>query len=369
MGNNAEIERLRALAILVTVYAHFGFVTLGQSDVYIVLQHYIGTSNGVILFFVISGFVISKTLIPEIDSGRPVPHVLTAFWIRRATRILPLCTLWLAIPLALSFFFNSRGLLASFEANLDGSKAAALFYYNIFLNVYRGHHDIFAVYWSLSLEEQFYALYPFLLLFFGPMPFRLLGIALVCLAIAATPLYSSVFQSGSLRIDPMLYGCVVYLIASNYRRRYWCVPAWLGLPLSLTLVLSLVTIHYTLGPLLPSLLALPSMALNCALLVWLAAQERNFIPSLGRFIDPVMSWIGSRSFGIYLIHLPVFAFAGEWTWRFQRWDTVFGRTVVAFAVIAISVEASYRFVEVPIRRWGRQLSSRVGTEQAQVYAA
>jgi peptidoglycan/LPS O-acetylase OafA/YrhL len=98
-------------------------------------------------------------------------------------------------------------------------------------------------------------------------------------------------------------------------------------------------------------------------LVWLAAQEQNLIPSLGRFVDPVLSWIGTRSFGIYLVHLPAFQFAGELTFRFSRFDTALCRTIIALAVIAVAVEFSYRWVEAPIRE--RRQAAFVGPRRLQ----
>jgi hypothetical protein len=79
----------------------------------------------------------------------------------------------------------------------------------------------------------------------GPMPFRMVGMAVGCLMALAAPLYWDGFLWIGLRIDPMLYGSVVFLIAANYPPRRWCVSTWIGYPMALMLMVSLVTIQYT----------------------------------------------------------------------------------------------------------------------------
>jgi peptidoglycan/LPS O-acetylase OafA/YrhL len=346
---NVEIDRLRAFAILITIYAHFGYVTLGESAFYTASQAYIGAANGVTLFFVISGYVISSTLLPSLDRAAGKHDVLTSFWIKRSTRILPMALTWIALPFALCVFFNSRGLSGSIEDNLPGAAAAALFYFNFFVATVPIQKSIFGHYWSLAVEEQFYLVFPFLLLAINSR-YRLSCLGLVWLV--------AVFISAPLRIvgfEAVVLGAIVYLITQQ-------LPAITHLgriaggAVTLILMATLATAQYMLGSSIPSYLQAVVLALLALLLVGLASQQRGFIPSLGRPIDAVVNWIGTRSFGLYLIHLPAFIFAGELTWRMRDYDSLRSRAIIGLVVLVVATECCYRWLEAPIRDYGRRVA-------------
>lgn len=168
MQNKIEdIEWLRAVAILLVVVHHannnlFAWATPGLQFFY----GYFEGSVGVDLFFAISGFVIARDLLPRLErtySGEPVIREILAFWIRRIWRLLPSAWIWLAVILFLAVFFNTSGAFGSVRANLEATVAAILQVANFRLAesfIGASEYGASSVYWSLSLEEQFYLVFP-----------------------------------------------------------------------------------------------------------------------------------------------------------------------------------------------------------------
>ena len=114
-------------------------------------------SLGVDIFFVLSGFIITSRLIEERTKSSTID--LPGFYIRRAFRILPLVVCYLCVICALGAFF---------PLDIRHSQiAASLFFFRNYL--YASHHDgIYTThFWSLSIEEHFYLLWPAMLLRFG----------------------------------------------------------------------------------------------------------------------------------------------------------------------------------------------------------
>jgi len=148
----ADIQALRALAVLMVVLFHLWPNRLS------------GGFAGVDVFFVISGFLISKALFRELaDSGR---IAIVRFWARRIRRLLPAALLVIAVTALVSFLA-----VPAFTRQQFFSEAiASTFYFeNWYLaanaaNYFAGEPSPFQHYWSLAVEEQFYIVWPMLLL-------------------------------------------------------------------------------------------------------------------------------------------------------------------------------------------------------------
>ena len=156
-----DIEVLRALAVIGVVVHHardnlFTWTSPGLER----LAVYFGGWVGVDLFFVISGFVIARSLLPQLQSAGiqlDAARVTLAFWIRRAWRLLPSAWLWLLLMLLGAILFRDSGTFGSLRANLEATVAGFLHIANLrFLETFmRSEYGASFVYWSLSLEEQF----------------------------------------------------------------------------------------------------------------------------------------------------------------------------------------------------------------------
>ena len=149
-----EIDGLRAIAILPVIFYHAG------------LQIFSGGYVGVDIFFVISGYLISSIILSEIETGK---FSLINFYQRRARRILPplFCVILISTPFAwfillpadLELFGNSAFSALTFWSNY-------IFYFEIDYFETSSKLKPLLHTWSLSIEEQFYIIYPILLIFF-----------------------------------------------------------------------------------------------------------------------------------------------------------------------------------------------------------
>ncbi len=147
-----DIQGLRALAVVAVVIYHFwpGRLT--------------GGFVGVDVFFVISGYLITDHLLRKPPTS---PRLLAAFWARRVRRLLPAATLVLLATLAASIVWAPRTMLIGIAREAG---AAALYGENWYLAItnsdYLAAHETASPvrhYWSLSVEEQFYIIWPLLL--------------------------------------------------------------------------------------------------------------------------------------------------------------------------------------------------------------
>jgi peptidoglycan/LPS O-acetylase OafA/YrhL len=363
-----DIEVLRAIAVLFVMVEHmpFSLITWPSTTLGTVFT-YCQFWGGVDLFFAISGFVIARSLLPLLeaapDSAAYLQTVL-AFWIRRAWRLLPSAWLWLAIPLALSIGFNRSGAFKPIEANLAMTLAALASVANYFqasvLTRPEWEGTDF-VYWSLSLEEQFYLLLPLAaFLCRRRLPWLIGFLALLQL------LKPRSISDTWLRTDAILLGVLLAIWSrhSSYRQfepiflrgRRAAGPALLAVGVG---VLALVA-SYNLAP---ALYTNSRVTLVAIALVFMASYDRDYLWPAG-LTKRVMIWIGSRSYGLYLIHVPAYFLTREIWLRIlpvghvpSRKDAA--RVILTALLLLIGLaEANYRLIETPLRQRGIRIAAR-----------
>jgi peptidoglycan/LPS O-acetylase OafA/YrhL len=213
-------------------------------------------------------------------------------------------------------------------------------------------------YWTLSLEEQFYILFPVLILIFR----KFVPIVVVPIILAqwlAPPLFFPLLMAFT-RTDGLFLGVLIGLWSTHasYRRLARAVPER-GVAVARVLValLLLAFLFASAGP--PGFLIFWSgrIAVICGGLVLLASFDRDFVLPAGA-VKSVMTWIGVRSYGLYLIHIPVFYFTREMWFRIEPPGTVFdsafaGRFIVTALVLLVAIaELNYRWIESPLRARG-----------------
>jgi peptidoglycan/LPS O-acetylase OafA/YrhL len=322
-----EIDGLRAIAVLGVVLYHAGAMPAAGYA-------------GVDIFFVISGYLITLLLVREhAGSGR---IDLVAFYARRARRIFPAALVLILLVLIATALVLPA---ADFKRVGDSAVCAALFVSNFyFQNATGGYFDPSSDsmpllhLWSLSVEEQFYLLWPLLLL--GLLRFRVrLVPALAILAIASFGL-----AEWLIRIDPhaAFYQMPARfwelaaggLVAVMPRRRLPASVIWLGLVIAVGACF-LPMAHFPGGG------ALPAVAGAALLLAGINAGATN--PLLA---SRPMVWIGLISYSLYLWHWPLLAI-------YRATTLGDGSLQVRLSLCAVAVAlafASYRYVETPFRR-------------------
>nr|WP_294977703.1 acyltransferase [uncultured Pseudomonas sp.] len=365
----ADIEVLRAFAVLAVALYHVNGVLTGFNAPSLPWPfQQLGGWFGVDLFFAISGFVIARGLLGQMERPRRWGEawpVIKVFWLRRFWRLIPSAWLWLAIMLLLSWLFNTSGVYGQVSANLEATLAGMLNVANARFAYCFGTCEFYSsfVYWSLSLEEQFYLLLPLLIFFVrGRWLPVLLGAWVLFQLAQARGLWLMAF-----RTDALLLGVLLAMAGGTgvYQR---LKPMWLARrPLVAALILGAILANL-------AWLASPArgmytyevgaIAVLSAVLVWLASYDLDLFCRV-RGLREVLFWLGSRSYAIYLIHVPVYLGASEVRLRLfsdvDRAAPVFLAIGLpaCLAVIAALAELNYRFVESPLRRYGVRMTSNM----------
>lgn len=336
-GFRPDVQGLRAVAVVLVVLQHTFAWPLGGF-------------LGVDVFYVISGFLITSLLLREIESTGTIS--MRGFYARRVRRILPAASVaLLAVTVAAAIlWYVPRALQTALDA-----LSAVLFVSNwhfIGVNVdyLAGAAATSPVqhFWSLSIEEQFYAIWPLLLLlllgsFRGSR--RALTAAVVLLFAAslawaaahtATDPTAAYFDTFA-RAWELLAGALVALFGTAGPRVPRRVRSWVsGFGVALIVAASIL-VTPTLA--LPFPWVAPAV-LGAVLVVW-ARAEVGTRSLLG---NRVSRWIGDISYSLYLWHLPVYVFA----------ISIFGTTplvaILSLVVMVGLAALSYRFVEQPFIR-------------------
>jgi peptidoglycan/LPS O-acetylase OafA/YrhL len=355
-----EIECLRAVAILFTLIHHAFFYLLIKAPPFEdTLLRYATFWGGVDLFFVISGFVIFRDLMSKkkkISYWRNTG----AFWLRRAWRILPSAWLWLVIYLLVTLFLNSSGAIGHFENNLTDSLAAFFQVANFqsWRCMHAGTCGPNGVYWSLSLEEQFYLLLPIVIFIFGRKLRYFFLFLLVVQFFIRRPVWSLIW---AVRTDTFIWGCLLAMMSKKdiYQK---LEPRFLNMfPFVKWIVVPMLIIAMALIPAAPNGVPLPTSLLGvvCCLLVYLASYDRGYLMAPG-FFRRGLVWLGGRSYSLYLTHVVLFRVAIELWYRaigndVATADHIWPLTISALLLVFAASELNYRFVEQPLRRYGKRL--------------
>lgn len=355
------LDGIRAVAVTTVIVFHLFPGTL------------VGGYIGVDIFFVVSGFLITTLLLREREARGRIS--LRGFWTRRARRLLPALGL-LVITSGAAALALGGDLLVGLGTQVVGALTfSSNWVYIAQGSTYFGETvpEVFRNLWSLAVEEQFYVVWPLLvvvLLVRIPRWARLLLIAAIAAA-SAVGMGVAYVPGDSTRVyygtDTHAFGLAigaflaVLLLGRGVggrglasRRTRWTLGPLGALALgglgALAAVLSGdLEIAYRGGLVLVSLLSAVAIA---ALLVpgSLVARALDLSP---------IRWVGERSYGLYLWHWPVFVFVGTAlpTWPREGVES-WGTGAIALALSVVAATLSYRFVEQPIRRYGFRGTAR-----------
>ena len=167
-----EIDGLRALAVMPVIFYHASY------------PFFSGGYLGVDIFFVISGYLISYIILDDLTRNK---FSILNFWKRRAKRILPALLSVIIFASLLSYFYIPNNEIKVFSNSIVSS---LFFYSNFFFQFNTGYFDFAAEYqplihtWSLSIEEQFYILFPIFLLLFYKNNYKLLLFIILILSLS-----------------------------------------------------------------------------------------------------------------------------------------------------------------------------------------
>jgi len=303
--------------------------------------------TGVDLFFVLSGFLITRILLASKDS----PTFFRTFYARRVFRIFPLYYGYLAFHyFALPWIFNYSVVgfekqwwfwlyLQNIPATFPGFEWSG-----------PGH------FWSLAVEEHFYLFWPVLVWALSRRGFKWLTIGVLIF----TPLLRAVFLANELqvfyftftRMDALAFGALLAVVSTSDR-----VPRWLPVLRGLAVILPILMLGFF-------------AALSGSQATWLQVVKLSLIPAtyaavmgvivldpaLARFDSllaiPPLRWIGKISYGLYVYH----PFAFHLSHDHLGVTSYAGDMLLGFGLAFLFAALSYRFFEEPILRLKRHFA-------------
>ncbi|WP_141778572.1 acyltransferase family protein [Nocardioides albertanoniae] len=342
----ADVQGLRAVAVGLVIAGHAG------------LSGFEGGFIGVDVFFVLSGFLITTLLLRETDRSGRVS--ISQFYARRARRILPAATATMLVVLAYSAIVlpqtltdeiaGDAGWAAVFLANVHFAKEAVDYFSS-------SAPSPFQHYWSLSVEEQFYVVWPLLILAVAlwiPKKLRRRAITALAGLVAAVSLAWSIhltatepataYFSTPARAFELAAGallaCVIgrLQITTSSPRRGRLVAAGLGFAGIGTLVYA--TVSFSDATPFPGWHALVPVGATVALLIAGPDTPTGWLLSKQPF-----RYLGDISFSLYLWHWPILILGP---------DAIPGggtrQLLIMLALTLAASAASYHFIEMPFQR-------------------
>jgi len=294
-----EIEGLRAIAVLAVLLFHLN------------ISGFSGGFVGVDIFFVISGYLITKNIYSDLKAD---VFTFKSFYLRRIYRLLPALFVTIGVTLIASFFILTP---EHFSALGSSSVASVFSVSNILFWSEAGYFDEAKAFkpllhtWSLGVEEQFYLLWPLLLFLLyskGKRVYRisilLLGIMSLLAAQSLLPNYNAlVFYWMPLRISEFAVGAILVFMGRGPSPSRWgSLIAIFGLGL----IVVPITM-YSDQTAFPGVMALIP-CVGTALLIWCGRAPVVF-PLLA---NPLCRHLGQISYSLYLVHWPVIVLVSYW---------------------------------------------------------
>ncbi|MGV9183189.1 acyltransferase family protein [Arcanobacterium canis] len=352
-GYISGLDGLRAIAVLAVILYH---VAPGVFP---------GGFLGVDVFFVISGFLITTLLLREKRKTGAIN--LGQFWVRRARRLLPafVALIIIVVPLAWAV---SRDLLVGIGRQVLG----ALTFSTNWLEIAHGssYFDqttplLFKNFWSLAIEEQFYLLWPLVMLLLVGSARKLwqrLSVASIMIVSSASAMgilynpqnVTRVYYGTDTHLFGIALGIIVAFCWADRRAPLLGSSEWIKLSQPVGIG--------ALGVIIVAICVLPDTAPGAyrgvivlisalsAVLIAAMLQPQSFLARI--FDHQIFRWIGERSYGLYLWHWPILVIVSA------AYPVTIGsigywiRALIALLLTAGACELSLRFIEYPIRHRG-----------------
>ena len=346
-----ELDGIRAIAVIMVLAYHLKLALFKSGFL------------GVTVFFVLSGYLITGILISEVEEEGTID--LKNFWLRRIRRLVPAVMSMAVVIIFVSAVVNriifTKG-CKDFLASVLGFNNWWQIFNKISYFEAAGVPSPFTHCWSLAIETQFYLIYPLILLgiyklvksrgegranrglLFAGVTLLLALISVILMIVLFDPQQdaSRVYYGTDTRAFSLLFGAL-FAILWEYRM----VPRRLS-----------ASVNMVLGSVSFAVLLVMTIAINgssnfwyrggqffgtilTVLMVYAVSGRKTW---LSRFLsNPVLKWMGDRSYSIYLWHYPIILLISKGI-KASWWITL-----IEIVLSVVLAELSYRFIETPIR--------------------
>ena len=345
------LDGIRAIAVIMVLAYHLKLALFKSGFL------------GVTVFFVLSGYLITDILISEVEEEGTID--LKNFWLRRIRRLVPAVMSMAVVIIFVSAVVNriifTKG-CKDFLASVLGFNNWWQIFNKVSYFEAAGVTSPFTHCWSLAIETQFYLIYPLILLgiyklaksrgegrakrglLFAGVTLLLALISVILMIVLFDPQQdaSRVYYGTDTRAFSLLFGALLAILWE-----YRMVPRRLS-----------ASVNMVLGSVSFAVLLVMTIAINgssnfwyrggqffgtilTVLMVYAVSGRKTW---LSRFLsNPVLKWIGDRSYSIYLWHYPIILLISKGI-KASWWITL-----IEIVLSVVLAELSYRFIETPIR--------------------
>lgn len=345
------LDGIRAIAVIMVLAYHLKLALFKSGFL------------GVTVFFVLSGYLITGILISEVEEEGTID--LKNFWLRRIRRLVPAVMSMAVVIIFVSAVVNriifTKG-CKDFLASVLGFNNWWQIFNKVSYFEAAGVPSPFTNCWSLAIETQFYLIYPLILLgiyklvksreegrakrglLFAGVTLMLALISVILMIVLFDPQQdaSRVYYGTDTRAFSLLFGALLAILWD-----YRMVPRRLS-----------ASVNMVLGSVSFAVLLVMTIAINGSSNFWYRGGQ--FVGTiltvlviytvlgrktwLSRFLsNPVLKWIGDRSYSIYLWHYPIILLISKGI-KASWWITL-----IEIVLSVVLAELSYRFIETPIR--------------------
>tara|TARA_B110000977_G_C10972516_1_gene452872 strand:+ start:38 stop:1132 length:1095 start_codon:yes stop_codon:yes gene_type:complete len=296
-----QLDSLRAIAVILVIISHW----FSKSHI---LNHFPNGTIGVDMFFVLSGFLITSILfqnrtIPNVTRG----EILKVFYARRTLRIFPIYYLTIFILLAFSKYTGTS------------IKSDFLYYFTYTSNfnfLIKGHWDgMLSHLWSLAVEEQFYLIWPWLIIFTKKKHLIYIITLFILVGLSSRLIFNDLSLSRILTtscFDSFGIGALLSWFIHFKEKR---LKMFYSISMIFSLILISLVIYGNFAFSIHYWTIIPSSTANSIISIWLITYiyiNRTSNKRIFRFFldSPILIFLGKISYGIYLYHNIIPRFTG-----------------------------------------------------------
>ncbi len=336
LGYKPSLDGLRALAIILVVFSHANFKFFQNGGI------------GVSIFFTLSGFLITTLLLDEFDFKEKIS--LKSFYIRRSFRLFPaLYVMLLVVGIYAIFYWTGQDQKNIFNDLLS----SALYLYNISWSWGWGAKNYLVYHtWSLGVEEQFYLIWPFILIFFLKLKKKTTLINCLIIFILMVWILKAFncfnYVAGSIVKESIFMGCLLALLRNTQKIPEKINAIFPFISLFVLLYIGVFPnkyLNHINNTFLPNVVGIASSFL----IIYLITE--NTLSSF--FSNKYLVFIGKISYSLYIWHLPVFKM-----FFYHSTHPPIISFILKFAVTIILSLLSWFLVEKSARDLGRKICEK-----------